>query len=99
MRARAWQTIEARECELVLVIGSSNSSNSNRLVEVARDTAVLNRALQYAATFGYTVWLRPADPRGRPAGAGQVALSASVLAAPGVASFLAGLGDRPRHQG
>jgi len=27
----------ARECDLVLVIGSCNSSNSNRLVEVARD--------------------------------------------------------------
>jgi 4-hydroxy-3-methylbut-2-en-1-yl diphosphate reductase len=27
----------ARECDLVLVIGSKNSSNSNRLVEVARD--------------------------------------------------------------
>ena len=27
----------ARECELVLVIGSTNSSNSNRLVEVARE--------------------------------------------------------------
>jgi 4-hydroxy-3-methylbut-2-enyl diphosphate reductase len=27
----------ARECELVLVIGSKNSSNSNRLVEVARE--------------------------------------------------------------
>jgi 4-hydroxy-3-methylbut-2-enyl diphosphate reductase len=27
----------ARECDLVLVIGSGNSSNSNRLVEVARD--------------------------------------------------------------
>jgi 4-hydroxy-3-methylbut-2-enyl diphosphate reductase len=27
----------ARECDLVLVIGSSNSSNSNRLVEVAHD--------------------------------------------------------------
>ena len=27
----------ARECDLVLVIGSSNSSNSNRLVEVARE--------------------------------------------------------------
>ena len=27
----------ARECDLVLVIGSSNSSNSQRLVEVARD--------------------------------------------------------------
>jgi len=27
----------ARQCDLVLVIGSTNSSNSNRLVEVARD--------------------------------------------------------------
>jgi 4-hydroxy-3-methylbut-2-en-1-yl diphosphate reductase len=27
----------ARECDLVLVIGSRNSSNSNRLVDVARD--------------------------------------------------------------
>jgi dihydroorotase len=27
-----------------------------------RDTLVLYRALQYAATFGYTVWLRPQDP-------------------------------------
>ncbi len=27
-----------------------------------RDTQLLQRALQYAATFGYTVWLRPNDP-------------------------------------
>lgn len=27
-----------------------------------RDTLVLHRAMQYAATFGYTVWLRPLDP-------------------------------------
>ena len=27
-----------------------------------RDTQVLQRALQYAATFGYTSWLRPQDP-------------------------------------
>jgi dihydroorotase len=26
-----------------------------------RDTLVLHRALQYAATFGYTTWLRPSD--------------------------------------
>jgi dihydroorotase len=26
------------------------------------DTTVLQRAMQYAATFGYTVWLRPQDP-------------------------------------
>ncbi|MFZ4552385.1 MAG: dihydroorotase [Aquabacterium sp.] len=27
-----------------------------------KDTQVLVRAMQYAATFGYTVWLRPQDP-------------------------------------
>lgn len=27
-----------------------------------KDTQVLMRALQYASTFGYTVWLRPNDP-------------------------------------
>ncbi|MDO5652722.1 MAG: dihydroorotase [Brachymonas sp.] len=27
-----------------------------------KDTQILLRALQYAATFGYTVWLRPQDP-------------------------------------
>jgi dihydroorotase len=27
-----------------------------------RDTQVLQRALQYASSFGYTVWLRPLDP-------------------------------------
>jgi len=31
--------------------------------EVAiKDTLVLQRAMQYASTFGYTVWLRPQDP-------------------------------------
>ena len=29
----------AEHCDLVLVIGSTNSSNSNRLVDVARDPA------------------------------------------------------------
>jgi 4-hydroxy-3-methylbut-2-enyl diphosphate reductase len=40
----------ARECDLVLVIGSTNSSNSNRLVEVARehgaDSHLIDNALQ-----------------------------------------------------
>jgi 4-hydroxy-3-methylbut-2-en-1-yl diphosphate reductase len=40
----------ARHCELVLVIGSTNSSNSNRLVEVARehgaDSHLIDNALQ-----------------------------------------------------
>src|SRR5436190_3738957 len=40
----------ARECDLVLVIGSANSSNSNRLVEVARecgtDSHLIDNSLQ-----------------------------------------------------
>ncbi len=40
----------ARECDLVLVIGSTNSSNSNRLVEVAREhgsaSHLIDNALQ-----------------------------------------------------
>ncbi|MGH2983253.1 MAG: 4-hydroxy-3-methylbut-2-enyl diphosphate reductase [Solirubrobacterales bacterium] len=35
----------ARECELVLVIGSTNSSNSNRLVEVAREHGARSRLI------------------------------------------------------
>lgn len=55
----------ARECDLVLVIGSTNSSNSNRLVEVAREhgsashlidnhTQVLDEWLDGVGTVGIT---------------------------------------------
>ncbi|MEX0973283.1 MAG: 4-hydroxy-3-methylbut-2-enyl diphosphate reductase [Solirubrobacterales bacterium] len=55
----------ARECDLVLVIGSTNSSNSNRLVEVAREhgaashlidnhTQVREEWLQGVETVGIT---------------------------------------------
>jgi 4-hydroxy-3-methylbut-2-en-1-yl diphosphate reductase len=55
----------ARECDLVLVIGSTNSSNSNRLVEVAREhgaaswlidnhTQVKDEWLDGVATVGIT---------------------------------------------
>jgi 4-hydroxy-3-methylbut-2-en-1-yl diphosphate reductase len=55
----------ARECELVLVIGSRNSSNSNRLVEVAREhsadsylidnaTQVRDEWLEGVSTVGIT---------------------------------------------
>jgi dihydroorotase len=52
--------------------------------EIILDTTVLLRALQYAQTFGYTVWLRPQDPhlgRGGIAHSGPVA---SRLGLPGV---------------
>jgi 4-hydroxy-3-methylbut-2-en-1-yl diphosphate reductase len=38
----------ARECELVLVIGSTNSSNSNRLVEVAREQGARSHLIDNA---------------------------------------------------
>jgi 4-hydroxy-3-methylbut-2-en-1-yl diphosphate reductase len=39
----------ARECELVLVIGSTNSSNSNRLVEVAREYGAASHLIDNAS--------------------------------------------------
>jgi 4-hydroxy-3-methylbut-2-enyl diphosphate reductase len=38
----------ARECDLVLVIGSRNSSNSNRLVEVARENGAASHLIDNA---------------------------------------------------
>jgi len=39
----------ARECELVLVIGSRNSSNSNRLVQVAREHGAASHLIDHEA--------------------------------------------------
>jgi len=44
--------------------------------EPIQDTTVMQRTMQYASTFGYTVWLRPQDPylgRGGVAHAGPLA--------------------------
>lgn len=46
------------------------------------DTNVLLRALQYAQTFGYTVWLRPQDPH---LGRGGIAHSGAVASRLGLA--------------
>ncbi|MGH2926408.1 MAG: 4-hydroxy-3-methylbut-2-enyl diphosphate reductase [Solirubrobacterales bacterium] len=58
----------ARECELVLVIGSTNSSNSNRLVEVARehgaDSHLIDNALHVREE-----WLDGVDTVGITSGA------------------------------
>jgi 4-hydroxy-3-methylbut-2-en-1-yl diphosphate reductase len=58
----------ARECDLVLVIGSTNSSNSNRLVEVARehgaDSHLIDNHLQVDAA-----WLEDVETVGITSGA------------------------------
>ena len=48
------------------------------------DTTVLLRALQYAKTFGYTVWLRPQDPHLGRSGVAHSGAIASRLGLPGV---------------
>ena len=58
----------ARECDLVLVIGSTNSSNSNRLVEVARE----HGAASHLIDFHHQVrdeWLRGVETVGITSGA------------------------------
>jgi dihydroorotase len=56
------------------------------------DNLVLMRALQYAATFGFPVWLRPQDPflaRGGVAHDGEVATRLGLPAIPALAETLA----------
>ncbi|HEY8607311.1 MAG TPA: dihydroorotase [Noviherbaspirillum sp.] len=48
------------------------------------DTTVLMRALQYAKTFGFTVWLRPQDPHLGRGGIAHSGAVASRLGLPGV---------------
>jgi dihydroorotase len=56
-----------------------------------RDTTVLLRALQYAATFGYAVWLRPQDAwlGGGVAASGAVATRLGLSGVPTVAETIA----------
>ena len=56
------------------------------------DTQVLLRAMQYASTFGYRVWLRPQDPhlgKGGVAHDGEVATRLGLAAIPAAAETIA----------
>ncbi|MCL4746865.1 MAG: dihydroorotase [Burkholderiaceae bacterium] len=60
--------------------------------ELAVDTQTLMRAMQYARTFGFTVWLRPQDPqlaRGGVAHGGPVAGRLGLTGVPVVAETVA----------
>ncbi|MBI1889962.1 MAG: dihydroorotase [Burkholderiales bacterium] len=60
--------------------------------EAILDTTVLMRAMQYAQTFGYTVWLRPQDPylgRGGIAHSGAVASRLGLSGVPVMAETIA----------
>jgi len=58
----------AAECDLVLVIGSTNSSNSNRLVEVARDHGAASHLIDNASQV-QEEWLEGAETVGITSGA------------------------------
>ena len=58
----------ASECDLVLVIGSTNSSNSNRLVEVARDHGASSHLIDNASQVREE-WLEGVETLGITSGA------------------------------
>src|SRR5688572_15874624 len=58
----------ARECDLVLVIGSTNSSNSNRLVEVAREHGAASHLIDNAGQVR-SEWLDGVETVGITSGA------------------------------
>jgi 4-hydroxy-3-methylbut-2-en-1-yl diphosphate reductase len=58
----------ARECELVLVIGSTNSSNSNRLVEVVREHGARSHLIENASQVSEE-WLDGVETVGITSGA------------------------------
>ncbi len=58
----------ARQCELVLVIGSTNSSNSNRLVEVAREHGAASHLIDNARQVR-DEWLESVETVGITSGA------------------------------
>jgi 4-hydroxy-3-methylbut-2-en-1-yl diphosphate reductase len=58
----------ARECDLVLVIGSTNSSNSNRLVEVAREHGSRSHLIDNASQV-HEEWLEGVETVGITSGA------------------------------
>ena len=58
----------AREVDLVLVIGSRNSSNSNRLVEVARDAGVPSHLIEDESAID-EAWLEGVETVGITSGA------------------------------
>ncbi len=64
------EAVEAltREVELILVVGSANSSNSNRLVEVAKRAGVASRLIEDANDID-AVWLEKVSSLGLTAGA------------------------------
>jgi 4-hydroxy-3-methylbut-2-en-1-yl diphosphate reductase len=58
----------ARQCELVLVIGSTNSSNSNRLVDVARELGAASHLIDNARQVD-EAWLEGVETVGITSGA------------------------------
>ncbi|MBI1737799.1 MAG: 4-hydroxy-3-methylbut-2-enyl diphosphate reductase, partial [Acidobacteria bacterium] len=81
----------AKEVELVLVVGSSNSSNSNRLVEVAERAGVSARLIEDAAVIREE-WFEGVSSVGLTAGA-----SAPEVLVEQVSQRLAGLGYKEQN--
>jgi dihydroorotase len=99
LKRRGWTLNQARIYPLGALTAGLRGERLSEMVELAEagcigffqadkpitDTAVLYRAMQYAATYGFTVWLRPEDAhlaRGGIAHDGEVATRLGLAGIP-----------------
>lgn len=106
LKRRGWTLNQARIYPLGALTAGLNGEKLSEMLELTEagcigffqadrpivDTAVLYRAMQYAATFGFTIWLRPEDAhlaRGGIAHDGEVATRLGLTGIPVSAETLA----------
>jgi dihydroorotase len=106
LKRRGWDLNQARIYPLGALTAGLKGEKLSEMLELTEagcigffqadrpivDTVVLYRAMQYAATYGFTIWLRPEEPhlaRGGIAHDGEVATRLGLAAIPVSAETLA----------
>lgn len=84
--------LKGRELTEMAELTEAGCVGFSQAEEVIEDSTVLMRAMQYARTFGYTVWLRPQDPhlgRGGNAHSGPLASRLGLSGVPVISETIA----------
>lgn len=84
--------LQGRELTEMAELTEAGCVGFSQAEETISDTRVLMRALQYAQTFGYTVWLRPQDPhlgKGGTAHSGPLASRLGLSGVPVISETIA----------
>ncbi len=84
--------LKGRELTEMAELTEAGCVGFSQAEEAVQDSTVLLRAMQYAQTFGYTVWLRPQDPhlgRGGVAHSGPLASRMGLSGVPVISETIA----------